>query len=127
MRPPMDTASGDSITMPERPRKMSEILMELAERLLRDPAGVPSSEAAHVALLFAHVAETGQPHVRPLGAEPGQEAGDRLRTSDGHDRDALAVEIASTAHSEGLDRDLVADAFHEHDRTGAARPRTPSA
>jgi hypothetical protein len=53
---PMDTETGDSITMPERPRKMSEILMELAERLLRDPAGVPSSEAAHVALLFAHVA-----------------------------------------------------------------------
>ena len=56
MTPPMDTASGDSITMPERPRKISEILMELSERLLRDPAGVPSSEAAHVALLFAHVA-----------------------------------------------------------------------
>ena len=53
---PMDTESGDPITMPERPRKMSEILMEMSGRLLRDPGGVPSSEAAHVALLFANVA-----------------------------------------------------------------------
>jgi hypothetical protein len=52
----MDTESGDPITMPERPRKMSEILKEMSEHLLRDPGGVPSSEAAHVALLFAHVA-----------------------------------------------------------------------
>jgi hypothetical protein len=52
----MDTESGGSITMPERPRKMSEILKEMSEHLLRDPGGVPSSEAAHVALLFAHVA-----------------------------------------------------------------------
>ena len=42
--------------MPERPRKMSEILKEMSERLLRNPGGVPSSEAAHVALLFANVA-----------------------------------------------------------------------
>jgi hypothetical protein len=53
---PMDTESGDPITMPERPRKMSEILMEMSGRLLRNPGGVPSSEAAHIALLFAHVA-----------------------------------------------------------------------
>jgi hypothetical protein len=52
----MDTESGDPITMPERPRKMSEILMEMSERLLRNPGGVQSSEAAHVALLFANVA-----------------------------------------------------------------------
>ncbi len=53
---PMYPESGDPITMPERPRKMSEILMEMSERLLRNPGGVPSSEAAHVALLFANVA-----------------------------------------------------------------------
>jgi hypothetical protein len=42
--------------MPEQPRKMSEIMKEMAETLLRDPGGVPSSEAAHVALFFANVA-----------------------------------------------------------------------
>lgn len=53
--------------MTDQPRKMSEILKEMAERLLRDPAGVPSSEAAHVALMFAKIAwnETvGLPHNR---------------------------------------------------------------
>ena len=53
---PRDTEGGDSITMPEQTRKMSEILKEMSERLLRNPGGVPSSEAAHVALLFANVA-----------------------------------------------------------------------
>lgn len=42
--------------MPEQPRKMSEIMKEMSETLLRNPGGVPSSEAAHVALLFANVA-----------------------------------------------------------------------
>ena len=36
--------------------KMSEIMMEMSETLLRHPSGVPSSEAAHVALFFANVA-----------------------------------------------------------------------
>jgi hypothetical protein len=53
---PRDTESGDSITMPERPRKMSEIMKEMSEILLRQPSEVPSSEAAHVALFFANVA-----------------------------------------------------------------------
>src|SRR4051794_41927243 len=52
----MDTERGDSITMLEQPRKMSAILKEMSERLLRNPGAVPSSEAAHVALLFANVA-----------------------------------------------------------------------
>ena len=39
-----------------RPGKMSEILKEMSERLLRYPAQVPSSEAAHVALFFATAA-----------------------------------------------------------------------
>ena len=42
--------------MPEKPRKMSEIMKEMSERLLRNPGGVPSSEAAHVALMFANIA-----------------------------------------------------------------------
>ena len=42
--------------MPEKPRKMSEILKQISDRLFRNPDAVPSSEAAHVALLFANVA-----------------------------------------------------------------------
>jgi hypothetical protein len=42
--------------MAEKPRKMSEIMKEMSERLLRNPGGVPSSEAAHVALTFANFA-----------------------------------------------------------------------
>jgi hypothetical protein len=42
--------------MPEQPRKMSEIMKEMSETLLRNPGGVLSSEAAHVALLFANAA-----------------------------------------------------------------------
>jgi len=37
-------------------RKMSEIMKELALMSFRDPQAVPSSEAAHAALLFAQVA-----------------------------------------------------------------------
>ena len=36
--------------------KMSEIMKEMSETLLRHPSGVPSSEAMHVALFFANVA-----------------------------------------------------------------------
>ena len=42
--------------MTHQPRKLSEIMKEMAERLMRNPRRVPSSEAAHVALLFANVA-----------------------------------------------------------------------
>jgi len=42
--------------MAKRPRKMSEIMKEMSELLLRDPRKVPSSEAAHVALFFANLA-----------------------------------------------------------------------
>jgi hypothetical protein len=42
--------------MNRQPRKMSEIMKEMSESLLRNPENVPSSEAAHVALFFAHVA-----------------------------------------------------------------------
>jgi len=40
----------------DQPRKMSDIMLEMAERLIRNPAGAPSSEAVHVALFFANVA-----------------------------------------------------------------------
>jgi hypothetical protein len=42
--------------MPDQPRKMSEVMKEMSETLLRNPGGVPSSEAAHVALMFANIA-----------------------------------------------------------------------
>jgi len=42
--------------MPHHPRKMSEIMKEMAERLLVNPDADHSSEAMHVALFFAHVA-----------------------------------------------------------------------
>jgi hypothetical protein len=43
------------MTMTPEP-KMSEIMKEMSEMLLRQPSKVPSSEAAHVALFFANVA-----------------------------------------------------------------------
>jgi len=47
--------------MPKRkkaspPRKMSDIMKEMMERLLRNPEAAHSSEAAHVALFFANLA-----------------------------------------------------------------------
>ena len=49
------------------PRKLSEIMKEMSETLLRNPDAVPSSEAAHVALFFANVAwneSVGLDHAR---------------------------------------------------------------
>ena len=37
-------------------RKMSEIMKEMSESILRHPNQVPSSEASHVALFFANAA-----------------------------------------------------------------------
>jgi hypothetical protein len=54
---------------------MSEIMKELADRLLRNPDNVPSSKAAHVALMFANIAwnETvGLGHARE-GCRPAWE------------------------------------------------------
>jgi hypothetical protein len=53
--------------MTAEPRKMSEIMKEMSEILLRHPGEVPSSEAAHVALFFANVAwneSVGLDHAR---------------------------------------------------------------
>ena len=46
---------GTDPPMIDRPRKLSEILKEMSELLLRQPRRVPSAEAAHVALFFADV------------------------------------------------------------------------
>jgi len=42
--------------MAKEPRKMSDVMKEMSETLLRNPGAVPSSEAAHVALFFANAA-----------------------------------------------------------------------
>jgi hypothetical protein len=42
--------------MPAPARKLSEVMKEMAEALLRRPAAVPSGEAAHVTLLLANIA-----------------------------------------------------------------------
>ena len=46
------------------PKKLSAIIKELAESIMRNPRAGPSSEAAHMGLLLAHVAwnrALGQP------------------------------------------------------------------
>ncbi len=53
--------------MPKQAPKLSEIMKEMSETLLRNPGGVPSSEAAHGALFFANVAwneSVGLDHAR---------------------------------------------------------------
>lgn len=53
--------------MTAQPRKMSEIMKEMSEIILRHPSAVPSSEAAHVALFFASAAwneSVGLDHAR---------------------------------------------------------------
>jgi hypothetical protein len=53
--------------MATKPGKMSEIMKEMSEILLRHPNKVPSTEAAHVALFFANAAwneSVGLDHAR---------------------------------------------------------------
>lgn len=53
--------------MTAQPRKMSEIMKEMSEIILRHPSAVPSSEAAHVVLFFANAAwneSVGLDHAR---------------------------------------------------------------
>jgi hypothetical protein len=53
--------------VPDQPRKLSDIMLEMSETLLRNPCGVPTSEAAHVALFFANIAwneSVGMDHAR---------------------------------------------------------------
>ena len=75
----------------------------------------PLQSAPEVALLSG-IAESCQPDVEPLGAEEIQGASDALRTSHCHDRNAVSVEVPTTAFSQRFERDLVADPFNKHDR-----------
>jgi hypothetical protein len=47
-----------------------------------------------------------------------QEASDRLRAADRHDRDALSVEVAASALGERFECARVARPFDEYDRPG---------
>jgi len=42
--------------MTDKPRKMSEIMIEMSERLLLDPEAAHSTEAVYVTLFFANLA-----------------------------------------------------------------------
>jgi hypothetical protein len=75
----------------------------------------PFEPALEVALLRG-VTKSRQSEVKPLRAEPIQEASDVRRTPDRHDGNALGVEIPTTAHSQRLEREPVADSLDEHDR-----------
>ena len=46
----------EGAVMTKPPRKMSEIMKKMAGLLLRDPDAIPSTEAAHIALMFANIA-----------------------------------------------------------------------
>jgi hypothetical protein len=74
-------------------------------------------ETAQELTLLRGVAESRQPDVEPLRAEQIQEASDALCTAHCDDRDALSVEVATTALGERFQGALVADPFNEHDRT----------
>jgi hypothetical protein len=52
----MENVTQAKNSAPAPKRKVFEIMKEMSEQLLRNPAGVPSSEAAHVALMFANIA-----------------------------------------------------------------------
>jgi hypothetical protein len=67
--------------------------------------------------LLCGVVKTRQPDVTPLRAEQIEEASDSLCTSHRHHRKALRLKIPTAAFSERLERVLIADPFHEHDRT----------
>lgn len=76
-------------------KKLSAIIQEMAMTLLRRPDSPPSSEAAHAALLFAHVAWN-----KALGDEDARD-NYRLVLSELEDHNpALWNEFKSTDHRE---------------------------
>src|SRR4051794_18715183 len=91
-RPQSRGHSGGPVTMPEQARKLPEIMKEMSETLC-NPGGVPSSEAAHVALFFTNVAwneSVGLDHAREGYRNILQPLPTRI-----------GVELAEERHSEG--------------------------
>jgi hypothetical protein len=76
----------------------------------------PLETAPEVALLSG-VAEARQPNVKPLRTVQIQKAADGVRSPNWHNRHALGVKVPTSALSQRFERTLVADPFHEHDRT----------
>jgi hypothetical protein len=80
-----------------------------------------SLETAPEVSVLSGVAETRQPDVQPPRTEPVEELPDGLCAPDRHNRDALSLEVATTALSQSLQRALVAEPLNKHDRTGSCR------
>jgi hypothetical protein len=72
--------------------------------------------------LLPRVTETSQPDARHVLAIEAQEPAERLRAPDRHDGNAVGREIPAAPSSEGLERNLVADTFDEHDCTRSLDP-----
>ena len=75
----------------------------------------PLQSAPEVGLLTG-VTKARQPDIQTPRAEQFQEASDVPGAAHRHDGDALSGEIPTTARSERLERDLVADPLNQHDR-----------
>src|SRR6185437_6459482 len=91
---------------------------------LHPDAGEPLTDAgpletAPEVTLLPGVADTGQPHLQPGGAEQVQERSDRLRAPDRQYRDSLSAQVAAAALGQCLNRTLVAQPLDQHDRTRA--------
>src|SRR5205823_4111463 len=75
-------------------------------------------EAAAEVALLGGVAEAGQADTGAVRTELVEEVMDVLGATDRHDPDALGPEVPARSVRQGLERDLVARAFHQHDRAG---------
>ena len=85
-------------------------------------------QAAPDDVLLGLVAQPGEPRAGSLGAEqPRVARGRPSSTPTGQHHECLDHQVPALPRGEGLDRDLVADPFDEHDRPGgrglAAAPR----
>ena len=77
-------------------------------------------QSAAEASLLADVAESGEANVGSPGSKLAYDAAERLRASDGDDRDALGFEVAAAPSGQGLERDLVADSLDENEGRGVS-------
>src|SRR5262249_9649382 len=84
------------------------------------PTEAGALEGDPQAARFSRVAEAGHHEVRAVRAVKLEEPAHRLRAPGRNDGNSLAREIPAAAQRERLQRDLVADALHQHDRTRAA-------
>ena len=66
--------------------------------------------------LLGRIAEAREPDAESLRSAPMQDVSDCLRAPYGNDGDALGREISTSARSQSLDGELVADPLDEDDR-----------